>query len=158
MSPRKASDDSHLKGILGHANLRSDVAVYAQLVNNVQFAIASGKIKAGEKLPAIRQLGEWLNLNANTVSKAYRDLEVMGLVSSRRGMGVFVKKGIQRACSERCRLKVIGRLHEVISEAKAAGMAPAEVKDAAKKCCASSTAPYEETPKEILALAKRKGK
>ncbi len=74
--------------MMENINIYSDVAVYEQIENHVQFAIASGRLKSGDQLPTVRALSEKLDINPNTVAKAYRDLEVMGLLYARRGMGV----------------------------------------------------------------------
>ena len=137
-------------------DIHSSVAVYVQIENQVQFAIASGKVKADDQLPSVRELSERLKLNPNTVAKAYRDLEVMGLLYTRRGMGVYINKGAETKCREHCRKQTIGRLHEVVAEAKAAGMTAKAIKDIARKSCASKSGPYGETPRALLALAKSK--
>ena len=76
--------------MLEEVNVHSSVAIYAQIENQIRFAIASGKLKANDQLPSIKELGERLGVNFNTVAKAYRDLEVMGLIYTRRGMGCYV--------------------------------------------------------------------
>jgi GntR family transcriptional regulator len=139
-----------------NVNIRSSVAVFLQIENLVQFAVASGKLKSGDQLPSIRELAEKVGVNQNTVAKSYRDLEVMGLVYTRRGMGVFVNKGAEARCREDCRKRIISRLHEVVSEAKAGGMAPREVKEVCEKSCACDAGPYGETPEGVLALARAK--
>ena len=140
--------------MLSTIDISSSVAVYVQIENHVQFAIASGKMKAGDQLPSVRELSERLGVNPNTVAKAYRDLEVMGLLYTRRGMGVFVNKGIEAKCREDCRRRIIHRMHEVIAEAKAAGMTNGEVIEVAEKCLKASGDPYTSTPTAISALAK----
>jgi len=137
-------------------NIRSSVAVYMQIENCVQFAIASGHLKSGDKLPSLQELAKKVNVNFNTVAKAYRDLEVMGLLYSRRGSGVFIKDGAQAKCSENCRRRVVGRLHEVTAEAKSAGMSATEIKAICAASFASDAGPYGETPDAVLALAKTK--
>jgi GntR family transcriptional regulator len=143
--------------MMTHVDIDSSVAVYVQIENHVQFAIAAGKLKSGDQLPSVRELSERLSVNPNTVAKAYRDLEVMGLLYTRRGMGVFVNKGIESRCREDTRKKIISRLHEVISEAKATGFSDAELVEVAKKCAADNAEPYGTTPASILALAKGGG-
>lgn len=54
--------------MLENINIDSSVAVYVQIENHVQFAIASGKLKAGDQLPSVRELSERLDVNPNTVS------------------------------------------------------------------------------------------
>lgn len=137
-------------------DIHSSVAVYVQIENHVQFAISSGKLKPGDRLPSVRELSERLQVNPNTVAKAYRDLEVMGLLYTRRGMGVFVNKAIEQKCREDCRKRLIGRLHEVVGECKAAGLAVDEVVSVVKASWATDTNPYEATPTNLTAMAKQK--
>ena len=140
--------------MMTHVDIDSSVAVYVQIENHVQFAIAAGKLKSGDQLPSVRELSERLNVNPNTVAKAYRDLEVMGLLFTRRGMGVFVQRGIESRCREDTRKKIIARMHEVISEAKSAGFSDSELAEIAKKCASDDAEPYGPTPAPILAMAK----
>ena len=141
--------------MLDSINIHSRVAVYVQIENEVQFAVASGKVKAGDRLPSFQQLAKRLGVNFNTVAKAYRDLDVMGYLYTRRGMGVFINKGIEAKCRENCRRGFISRMHEVVSEAKASGMSATAVKDITQKCLKVESVPYAPTPPEVLALAKR---
>ena len=137
-------------------NIHSSVAVYVQIENTVQFAVASGRLKAGDQLPSVREASEKLNVNPNTVSKSYRDLEVMGIVYTRRGMGVFINKGAEAKCKEDTRQRILGRLHEVVSEAKAAGMTAQDIKAVCNASCAIDAEPYGETPASLLTMAKSK--
>ena len=75
-----------------NVNIRSSVAVYVQIESLVQFAVASGQLKPGDQLPSMHELAEKVGVNQNTVAKSYRDLEVMGVIHTRRGMGVFINK------------------------------------------------------------------
>ncbi|HOZ47233.1 MAG TPA: GntR family transcriptional regulator [Candidatus Hydrogenedentes bacterium] len=142
--------------MLESVNIFSSVAVYVQIENEVQFGIASGRLKEGDQLPSVRELSERVKLNPNTVAKAYRDLEVMGYLYTRRGMGVYINKGIEAKCREAVRKKLVSRLHEVVAEAKAAGMNASEVTTIVGKCLKVDSQPYGETPAELLALAKVK--
>jgi DNA-binding transcriptional regulator YhcF (GntR family) len=144
--------------MLPSIDIHSSVAVYVQIENHIQFAIASRKLKATDQLPSVRELSERLQVNPNTVAKAYRDLEVMGLLYTRRGMGVFIQKGVDGKCRETCRRRIILRLHEVTSEARASGMNKKEVVEIVDKSMATDSSPYGETPASILALAKKKRK
>ena len=139
-------------------DIHSSVAVYVQIENHVQFAIASGRLKPGDRLPSVRELSERLGVNPNTVAKAYRDLEVMGLVYTRRGMGVFINKDIGTKCGEDCRKRIIGRLFEVVAEAKAAGMSRKEVLTIVEASIAVDASPYGETPSSLIALAAKQAK
>lgn len=144
--------------MLSTIDLHSSVAVYVQIENHVQFAIASGRLKPGDQLPSVRELSERLQVNPNTVAKAYRDLEVMGLLFTRRGMGVFVQKNIEAKCREECRRRIISRMHEVVSEAKAAGMTGPEIVEIAQKSISIDSTPYASPPASLLALARARRK
>lgn len=141
--------------MLSSIDIHSSVAVYVQIENHVQFAISSGKLKPADQLPSVRELSERLEVNPNTVAKAYRDLEVMGLLYTRRGMGVFVNKGIETKCREECRRRIISRLHEVIAEAKAAGISGKDVKEIVDKSLDTDGSPYGPTPNALMQLAKQ---
>jgi len=139
-----------------NVNIRSSVAVYVQIESLVQFAVASGQLKPGDQLPSIRELAEKVGINQNTVAKSYRDLEVMGVIYTRRGMGVFVNKGAEAKCREDSRRRIISRLHEVVCEAKAAGMTAREIKEVCEESYASDAGPYAEAPQSVPALVQTK--
>src|SRR5208283_880952 len=69
----------------------SGIPVYRQIINHVCAAVAAGAFKPGDQLPTIRALSERLNVNPNTVAKAYRELELKGIVVSERGSGSFIQ-------------------------------------------------------------------
>jgi GntR family transcriptional regulator len=137
-------------------NTMSSVAIYAQIENLVQFAITSGDLKKGDKLPPVVKLAEDLGVNFNTVGKAYRDLEVMGLVFTRRGMGVYVADGALKICRERCYSGIVSRLHEAVQEAKAAGMSKALIREVVAKSMAVGGSPYGDVPAGVMKLAKKR--
>jgi GntR family transcriptional regulator len=66
------------------------VPIYLQLMEQVKHAIETGALRPGEQLPGIRPLAEQLVINANTVAKAYRELEHEGVIELRHGAGAFV--------------------------------------------------------------------
>jgi GntR family transcriptional regulator len=66
------------------------VPIYLQLVEQVKHAIETGALRFGDQLPGIRPLAEELVINANTVAKAYRELEREGVVELKHGAGAFV--------------------------------------------------------------------
>ena len=84
--------------------------IYAQIVGQVNYAIASGALAPGERLPAVRDLAVELTVNPNTILKAYRELEYAGVVESRRGLGCFVagsasargKEQARRILAQKC--------------------------------------------------------
>lgn len=71
-------------------SLQDGVPIYRQIVNQVKYLIASGKIHPGDELPAIRTLAEQLTVTPNTIVKAYGELETEGVVFKRRGAGTYV--------------------------------------------------------------------
>ena len=71
-------------------NFSSGVPIYKQIVQLLSGKILSGTLATGEKIPSIRDVTAELNVNPNTVAKAYRELELAGLIETRRGMGCFV--------------------------------------------------------------------
>ena len=77
-----------------HITADDGVPIYQQIVNQVKYLVASGRLAAGEELPPIRVLAERLVINPNTVARAYRELEVEGIVRSRVGQGTTVAEGV----------------------------------------------------------------
>lgn len=67
--------------------------LHAQLERGIRVAIATGRLKPGDKLPTVRQLAVDLRVNANTVAKVYAYLERSGAVETRRGVGTFIAGG-----------------------------------------------------------------
>lgn len=66
--------------------------VYLQLADQVRFATASGKLRPGDPLPALRPLAEELRINRNTIAKAYAELESQGIIETIHGKGFFVRQ------------------------------------------------------------------
>jgi len=74
-------------------DLQSGQPVYAQLMEQAKHAIASGRLRAGDRLPSLRELAVELRVNRNTVARAYADLEAEGVIVNRQGQGAFVAEG-----------------------------------------------------------------
>jgi GntR family transcriptional regulator len=72
-------------------NFKSGKPVYLQVVDQIKAAAASGALRQGEPLPAIRPLAEQLRINRNTVAKAYAELEGQGVIETLAGRGCFLK-------------------------------------------------------------------
>ena len=68
----------------------SGIPVYKQIIHRVQAAIANGRLREDDQLPTVRALHQKLNVNPNTVAKAYRELELAGVITTQRGSGCFV--------------------------------------------------------------------
>jgi GntR family transcriptional regulator len=102
-------------------NVRSGVAPYMQLIQQVRHALRLGVLKEGDKLPTVKEVVARVAINPNTVSKAYRELEYEGLVTARPGLGTFVTRtlvGDSLARHEPLRRD----LERWLSEARAAGL------------------------------------
>jgi GntR family transcriptional regulator len=77
-----------------HLDARSGVPPYLQLVQQVKHALRVGLLGPGDQLPTVRDVVANLAINPNTVAKAYRELEMEGLIGGRPGQGTFVIKGL----------------------------------------------------------------
>ena len=73
-----------------HINPGDGVPIYRQVIKQMKYLIASGRLSPGDELPPIRKLAQELLINPNTVARAYRDLEQEGLLQSRQGSGTVV--------------------------------------------------------------------
>src|SRR4029079_6981552 len=86
--------------------------LYHQLERAIRFAIATGKLEVGEQLPTVRQMAVDLRINANTVAKVYLELERLGVVETRRGVGTFVKARRFDAVHEKDRERELRELED----------------------------------------------
>lgn len=68
----------------------SGIPIYRQILEQVKFSIARGDLKPGNRLPTVRQLAVDLSINPNTVIRAYRELEIEGVLDTQQGSGTFV--------------------------------------------------------------------
>jgi GntR family transcriptional regulator len=86
-------------------DLKSGVPFYRQVIDQVKSAIATGALEPGDRLPTVRQLAVDLSINPNTVSRAYTELELTGLVETQMGSGTFVgQRDVERDEVERQRI------------------------------------------------------
>ena len=101
-----------------HISTTDGVPIYLQIVNQVKYLVASGRLAPGEELPPIRTLAEQLVVNPNTVARAYRELEVAGVVTKRRTAGTYVADaGSPLARRERLRI-LTERIDALLAEAR----------------------------------------
>ena len=106
---------------------KSGVPFYRQIIDQVQFAIADGRLMAGDRLPTVRQLAVDLKINLNTVARAYQELEIKGVVNTQMGTGTFV--GNEKVeISDLERRRMLDQIcTELLSRASAYGFAMNEV-------------------------------
>jgi GntR family transcriptional regulator len=101
-----------------HISSSDGVPIYLQIVNQVKYLVASGRLSDGEELPAIRTLAEQLLVNPNTVARAYRELELAGVVTKRRTAGTYVS-GAGSPLARRERMRILGgRIDALLAEAR----------------------------------------
>jgi GntR family transcriptional regulator len=92
--------------------------IYLQIVNQVKYLVASGRLSPGAEMPPIRVLAERLVINPNTVARAYRELEVAGVVVKRRTNGTFVSDNAS-PLARRERIKILTeRIDALLAEAR----------------------------------------
>ena len=117
-------------------DLRSGVPVYRQIIDQVLAGIASAALAAGAQLPTVRQLAVDLAINPNTVVRAYRELEIRGILETHQGTGTFVStKKVKRDEVERQR-QLTQLAGEFLARAGAAGFTGHELLDHLKELLA----------------------
>jgi len=71
---------------------KAGIPFYRQIIDQIKFGIASGNLTAGEQLPTVRALAVELKVNLNTVTKAYKELEIQNILETQQGTGTFIGK------------------------------------------------------------------
>jgi DNA-binding transcriptional regulator YhcF (GntR family) len=71
-------------------DLKSGVPFHRQIVDQIRYGIASDRLMPGEQLPTVRELAVLLQVNPNTIRKAYSELEILGILDTQQGTGTFV--------------------------------------------------------------------
>jgi GntR family transcriptional regulator len=111
----------------------SGVPVYRQLIDQVQAGIATGTLSPGYQIPTVRQVAVDLAINPNTVMRAYRELEIRGVLDTQQGTGTFI-------AAQRPQIDDDGRIRrldqlidEFVARAGAGGFTLAEILDALKE-------------------------
>ncbi len=100
-----------------HITASDGVPIYLQVVNQIKYLVAAGRLVAGEELPPIRTLAEKLVVNPNTIARAYRELEMAGIVEKRRTAGTYVSdQGSPLARRERMKI-LTDRIDQLLAEA-----------------------------------------
>ncbi len=105
----------------------NSLPVYAQLAQQIRWAIRDGRLRGGDALPTVRQLAVDLRLNANTVARVYRDLQSEGVLRLERGVGTFVAATAGPPLDETQRLALESGMETLIEVAMRAGMTAPEL-------------------------------
>ena len=99
-----------------HLDHHSGVPIYRQIISQILYAVARGELEPGNQLPTVRQLAVELSVNPNTITKAYKELEIRGNLETQQGTGTFISNAEveispqekERALTDLCR-DVVGR-------------------------------------------------
>jgi len=118
------------RGFVLKLDLRSGVPVYRQIIDQVLGGISAGSLKPGDQLPTVRQLAVDLAINPNTVVRAYRELEIRGVLATQQGTGTFItdKQPPEKNEIER-RRRVAQLAGELLAKAGAEGITLEELLD-----------------------------
>jgi len=103
--------------------------IYLQIADAVRSAVAAGVYQPGEALPSLRAMALAVQVNPNTVQRAYDELEREGLIYSQRGKGLFVANEGATSAQARARTTVRQALAETVKAARAAGMSSEQVRE-----------------------------
>jgi GntR family transcriptional regulator len=102
-------------------DLKSGIPVYRQIMDQVMAGIAAGSLRPGTQLPTVRQLAVDLSVNPNTVIRAYRELEIRGVLDTQQGSGTFISPQEMKT-DDAERQRALGQLvTEFMARAGAAG-------------------------------------
>jgi GntR family transcriptional regulator len=108
--------------ILFHLVTHSGVPPYLQIVQQVKQAIRMGQLKHGDKLPTVKEAVKMVAVNPNTVVKAYKELEGLGLAEGRAGVGTFIVSQANTGPPPRTQATLSKKLRQWIEDANAAGL------------------------------------
>jgi len=105
----------------------SGVPVYRQLIDQVLGAIAIGALRGGDQLPTVRQVAVDLAINPNTVMRAYREMEIRGILDTQQGAGTFIAEQKLAAPAHERGRQLSQLVDEVVARAGSLGFSLAEV-------------------------------
>jgi GntR family transcriptional regulator len=106
----------------------STIPIYERIINKVTFAIASGSLQVGERIPSVRELAGRLNVHPNTVAKAFQILEERRLLVARRGLGMEVTAEAPALCRTQRQQIVRTRIKEALREAVSSALSADEIR------------------------------
>ena len=102
-------------------DLSSGVPVYRQIIDHVTTGMATGSLKPGDQLPTVRQLAVDLTINPNTVVRAYRELEIRGVLETQQGTGTFISTKKIKSDEDESERRLDQIVAEVVARAGAGG-------------------------------------
>lgn len=112
---------------------RSGVPIYKQIVRQIEKGIMGGLLKPGDQLPTVREVALELIINPNTVARAYRELEHVGVIESIQGRGTFISSDLSRPSGEDKEMAIKEKIEELIREARQLNVSPDKLEKMFKK-------------------------
>ncbi len=108
---------------------KSSKPIYRQIVEQTRDAIDAGVYRAGEALPSQRALATEIRVNPNTIQKAYDELERLGVVEARRGLGVFVRDRKSKTARDKTEKAVVASFRDGIAEGLGNDVSPTRIRE-----------------------------
>jgi GntR family transcriptional regulator len=109
-------------------DFRSGIPIYLQVVERIKERIAGGRLTPGDQLPTVRSLALELRVNFNTIARAYRILDEVGIISTQQGRGTYVMNVPPPEVSEKIRQKALKALtRRYLADAERLGASPEEL-------------------------------
>jgi len=110
-------------------NMQSGVPIYIQVVDQIKYLVATGRLEPGDQLPTVRQLATDVSVNPNTIARAYTELEREGIIVTQQGRGTYVKERPADTQPARVRLEKLRQLFsKSFVEARISGYSIEEVR------------------------------
>lgn len=103
------------------------LAIYDQIMRQVKFAVASGALQVGQRVPSLQELSAQLALNPNTVARAYRELQAEGVLEMVRGVGLEISSKAVKRCQQERDALIRERMRSVLTEARQSQFDDAEL-------------------------------
>ncbi len=100
---------------------KAGIPFYRQIIDQIKYGIATGKLHIGEQLPTVRALAVQLKVNLNTVSKAYKELEIQNILETHQGTGTFISKTEMDIPEQERKKKLRNICHEFLTVAYSYG-------------------------------------
>jgi len=117
---------------------RSGVPIYRQIIDQVLGGIASSALAEGDQLPTVRQLSVDLTVNPNTVVRAYRELEIRGVLETQQGSGTFIRGQDSRPDHAERKRQLSQLVGEFVARAGSAGFTLRELLDGVSAMCSAT--------------------
>ena len=109
-------------------DFRSGIPIYLQVVERIKERIASGRLKPGDQLPTVRSMALELRVNFNTIARAYRILDEVGIISTQQGRGTYILEMPPPEVAENLRQQSLEALTQrYISDVVRLGSSPNEI-------------------------------